>query len=114
MPLPVNDATTVLNPGVGGDTMDESTVNQTAVNGTVTATKRARVVIGFDDGSLLGYDGDMGLGKNLKTHDDETHDALAKILYQMKVQTGLLKLIADALGASDLELDTLAELGNTD
>lgn len=43
------DAVTVLSPGSGGDSMDESLVNQTSVSN----VKRPRVVLGGD----TGYDG---------------------------------------------------------
>lgn len=42
-----NDTTTLLNPGVGGDTMDESLVLQSDA---VTSAKRPRVVIGGNAG----------------------------------------------------------------
>lgn len=45
------DTTTVLNPGVGGDSMDESLVTQS--DGT-TQVKRPRVVPGDDEGNLFG------------------------------------------------------------
>lgn len=43
------DTTTVLNPGTGGDVLDESSVQQ--ISGT--AAKRPRVVVGNDQGQLL-------------------------------------------------------------
>lgn len=50
-----SDTTTVLNPGVGGDSMDESSVKQADGD---TSAKRARVDLGFgsDDarGRLVG------------------------------------------------------------
>lgn len=45
-----NDTTTVLNPGTGGDSMDESSVPQ---DDATTIAKRPRVVLGRDDGKLL-------------------------------------------------------------
>lgn len=52
-----NDTTTVLNPGVGGDAMDETSVIQ---DDGVTVAKRARVDVGFqtDDtpGQLVSKD----------------------------------------------------------
>ena len=45
----MSDTTTQLNPGSGGDLMDESLVTQAD---RVTQAKRPRVVQGFDDGTL--------------------------------------------------------------
>lgn len=52
-----NDTTTTLNPGVGGDVMDESLVTQ-EVDG-LTAAKRPRVVLGGDGGELFGDENPM-------------------------------------------------------
>lgn len=46
----MSDTTTVLNPGVGGDSMDESQV----LNGSAATVKRPRVVIGGDAGVVSG------------------------------------------------------------
>jgi len=114
MPIKPNDATTILNPGVGGDTMDESSVTQNNTDGSTTTAKRARVVMGFDDGTLLGHQGDNGLGVPAQTWDEDANNKLDDILLHMKVQTGLLKLIASALNADDLDDAELAELGDVD
>ena len=45
------DATTVLNPGVGGDSMDES---QHFQRDGATQAKSPRVVLVLDDGSVIG------------------------------------------------------------
>lgn len=53
-----NDTTTALNPGAGGDSMDESLVVQ---SDGATLAKRPRVVMGFDDGRLIddGHEGNV-------------------------------------------------------
>lgn len=47
----MSDTTTTLNPGAGGDVMDESLVKQSDGS---TQAKRPRVVAGDDDGNLFG------------------------------------------------------------
>jgi len=66
-----SDTTTTLNAGSGGDVMDESSVYQ---SDGVTIAKRPRVVLGDDDGNLLG-----GGGLPLKTADNEIAEALTQI-----------------------------------
>jgi hypothetical protein len=53
-----NNATTQLNPGAGGDLMDESLVVQAPLSTQAvgTSAKRPRVVPGGDDGSLQTFE----------------------------------------------------------
>lgn len=53
------DTTTVLNPGVGGDSLDESLVTQ---SDGITAAKRQRVVVGDDAGNLFDAQRPMPVG----------------------------------------------------
>ena len=101
---PVNDTSTTLNPGSGGDTMDESLVTQ--VGGTV--AKRPRVVIGGDDGSIQNFR-ELASGTSALVSDLETIRLLGSILLQLQVMTGVLKL---AFNSDAEDNEALAEVGD--
>jgi len=91
-----NDTSTVLNPGVGGDTMDESSVTQVT---TGTAAKRPRVVPGGDDGTLQTFSvkPDRVVAE---VSDGDIVTELRNMLVEMRRQTHALYLIVDELGGS--------------
>lgn len=81
------DTTTVLNPGVGGDILDESSVVQT--DG-VTVAKRPRVEVALaGDGTprLVGSD------FQLPTHDERVLVVLSSILEEMRA----IRLLMESL-----------------
>ena len=107
-PVP-KDTSTLLNVGVGGDTMDESSITQVA---TGTVAKRARIAVGGDDGSLQTFttvdnrvEADVG--------DKDTHDLLQQMLFTMQTMLGVIRLMSDELGI-DVPNDAAAEIGDQD
>lgn len=83
------DTTTTLNPGVGGDTMDESLVTQAGG----TSAKRPRVVVGNDLGQLI--------------DEQQTIDTLRLVLMEMQRQTELMRLLLSNLTSTAVSLDEL-------
>jgi len=72
----VGDAKIVMNPGVGGDTMDASQATQ--LDGTV--VKRERVVLGNDLGGLVG----------------ETHDAtVVEVLEEIRNEIRTIRMLME-------------------
>jgi hypothetical protein len=82
----VSDTKTTLNPGTGGDDMDESLVIQ---SDGVTAAKRPRVVMGLDDGRLI------HLGNALPVTDPDVVGVLKEIRDDMRVIRLLLEGITN-------------------
>lgn len=82
-----NDTSTVLNPGVGGDAMDETLA--TRADGT--QVKRPRVVLGTDDGRLVGSAAGDAV---LPTRDDQVLAALNSIDQKLGTIIELLASIA--------------------
>jgi len=88
------DTTTTLNPGSGGDTMDESLVTQAD---RVTQAKRPRVVLGDDDGDLLGTTTNRAGEKVLLvTLGDSVVHLLEAMAANQERIIALLELIADS------------------
>lgn len=83
-----NDTQTTLNPGTGGDVMDETLA--TRADGT--QAKRPRVVLGTDGGPLVGRDtGEVAL----PTRDDAVLEALNSIDQKLGTIIELLASFAD-------------------
>jgi hypothetical protein len=101
-----NDTSTVLNPGVGGDTMDESTVTQVT---TGTATKRARVAVGGDDGALQTFT-EVGSDVAADVNDKQVLAALNELVLITRAMTGYMKLICSEMGV-DVDLSNAADIG---
>lgn len=82
------DTTTTLNPGTGGDIMDESSVTQSPDGATQTSAKRPRVVLGHDDGKLVNSDRPL-------------HVQFAEMLAEQRRTNALLAIIAGELLNAD-------------
>lgn len=85
-----SDTTTTLNAGSAGDNMDETLVTYIDTTGVQTTTKRPRVILGGDDGSLIDK---MTLRDGvfcLPTYDDD-------LVSRLDTTNELLEDIADSL-----------------
>lgn len=100
----LNDTSTTLYPGTGGDVMDESLVMQT--DGT--QAKRTRVVPGADDGTLQSFDNAAGRVAAAVT-DGKAIALLTDILLEQRRQTSLLRAILSETTGVDLCNDDLDE-----
>lgn len=89
------DTTTTLNPGVGGDVMDESQATQ--ASGTV--AKRPRVVIGNDVGQLVDA--------------QQIIDVLSAMLLEQRRQTTLLQMLLSNTTQVSPDLDELDQMRTT-
>ena len=106
IPQDPSDTTTTLNPGTGGDVMDESLVLQ--ADGT-TEAKRPRVVVGFDDGTLA-TNKRRGTVVESLVADEELRHLLRLLLHESRKQTALLRILLAHAGrtASGDEIAVMA------
>jgi len=103
----MSDTVTVLNPGVAGDSMDESLVTQ---SDGVTQAKRPRVVPGGDDGKLQSFETD-GARVRGNVRDSEVVNLLTEILFEMKIQSAALKLVIGHLNQTeDVTFEEMLEM----
>ena len=103
------DTSTTLNIGTSGDVMDESSIVQ---NTSGAATKRARIAVGFDDGSLQTSSAkDDRIQADVS--DKQTQDILNAILITMQAMLGITRLMCAELGI-DVPNDACAEIGEQD
>lgn len=94
MSVIINDTTTTLNTGTGGDVMDESLVTQ---SDGVTEAKRPRVVPGGDDGVLQTFQ-ETQRRTDAHVKDTDTNELLKSILFHMRLQTAALTRIMWRMG----------------
>jgi len=114
-----NDSTTVLNPGVGGDVMDDTIVTDptTASTGTVSSYKRERVVIGGNSSRAAVVDTPQGQdgAYALPVLNAAENNRLDLLLIEARRHTVLLRLIVLALSPgtepSDDDLDNYSGVG---
>lgn len=109
MSHPLNDTTTTLNTGTGGDVMDESLVTQ---SDGVTEAKRPRVVPGGDDGSIQTFS-DTGVFEETAAdvRDREVVELMRESVMLQRRMVGLLTRMCMGFGFSsdDDEIIHLAE-----
>ena len=103
------DTSTQLNIGTSGDVMDETLTVQATSGAT---TKRARIALGFDDGTLQTSSAkDDRIQADVS--DKQTQDTLAAILITMQAMLGIVRLMCAELGI-DVPNDACAEIGEQD
>jgi hypothetical protein len=93
--MSLNDTTTTLNAGNGGDVMDESLVTQT--DGT--EAKRPRVVVGSDDGGLQTLE-QQNNRFQAAVMDPRAQELLGQLLIEARATNSLLRMILSQMGGN--------------